>query len=126
LDGLIDTSVIIDIYRGFAPALAWRNANQHKTFIITPIVWLEAVEGASNKVNQQQVIRLLSVFQMEYLTEDDQKWAMSQLVKFKLSHNIGMMDCLIAAPAHRLNLPLYTRNVKHFTPMIPTLVNVPY
>lgn len=114
MDGLVDTSIIIDIYRGYNPAITWRNANMSKTFGVTPIVWLEAVQGAPNKVQQSQIIHLLSVFQIVYLNEDDQKWAMQQLVTFKLSHNIGMMDTLIAAPAYRLNLPLYTRNAKHF------------
>jgi len=126
VDGIIDTSVIIDIYRGYAPALTWRNANQSKVFAITPIIWMEAVQGAPDKVKQQQIIRLLSVFQMIYPTSADMSWAMQQLVKFKLSHNVGMMDCLIAAPAHRLNLPLHTRNTRHFIPLIPNLVNQPY
>lgn len=37
-----------------------------------------------------------------------------------------MMDALIAAPAFCLQLPLYTRNTKHFLPMIPSLVQQPY
>jgi predicted nucleic acid-binding protein len=126
LDGLVDTSVIIDAYRGYTQAINWFAANRQLVFVITPVVWLEVVEGAPNKHEQGVLIGFLQRFQMLYLTEDDQKWAMAQLVKFKLSHNIGVMDCLIAAPAHRLNLPLYTRNMKHFTPMIPQLVNQPY
>ena len=118
--------MIIDAYRGFTLAVNWFAANRQLVFAITPIIWLEVVEGAPNKREQTALIGLLGRFQMIYLTEDDQKWAMEQIVKFKLSHNIGMMDCLIAAPAFRLNLPLYTRNAKHFTPMLASLVNVPY
>jgi predicted nucleic acid-binding protein len=63
---------------------------------------------------------------MMYLTEDDMQWAMKQLTTFYLSHNVGMMDCLIAAPSYRLNLPLYTRNLKHISPLLDTLAHQPY
>lgn len=36
------------------------------------------------------------------------------------------MDCLIAASAHRLQLPLYTANRKHFDPLLSGLVRQPY
>lgn len=46
---------------------------------------------------------------------------MRQIMKFGISHNVGVIDCLIAAPAHRLKLPLYTTNLKHFTPILGAL-----
>lgn len=44
----------------------------------------------------------------------------------RLSQNVDMMDCLIAASVHRLGLPLYTRNLKHFLPLIGDLACKPY
>jgi hypothetical protein len=37
-----------------------------------------------------------------------------------------VIDCLIAAPSHRLNVPLYTMNLKHFTPLLGALAVRPY
>jgi predicted nucleic acid-binding protein len=39
---------------------------------------------------------------------------------------IGMMDCLIASVSLCLQLPLYTRNLRHFTPLLGTLAVKPY
>lgn len=126
MEGIVDTSIIIDIYRGFSLAVAWHNANMGKIFGVTPVVWMEVVQGAPNKNRQQQMLKILSVFHVVFTTETDQKWAMQQVLKFKLSHNVSLTDALIAAPAHRLQKPLYTRNTKHFLPMIPILVQQPY
>lgn len=48
--------------------------------------------------------------------------AIRQLIKSNLSHNIDLTDALIAAASYQLNLPIYTRNIKHFFPIIPDLV----
>jgi predicted nucleic acid-binding protein len=37
-----------------------------------------------------------------------------------------MIDCLIASTAGRLGLPLFTRNLKHFVPLIDPLAQAPY
>ena len=126
MDGLIDTSIIIDMYRGYQPATQWYSMNNNLVLGVSTIVWMEVVEGAPNKLKQQQVIKLLSYFQLIHLTIEDQTWAMREHTKYNLSHNLGFPDALIAAPSHRLNLPIYTRNTKHFLPIIPNLVQKPY
>ena len=84
------------------------------------------MEGASNKVNQAQCKSLLSQFGLLYPTSADQQWAMQQLERFQFSHHIGKDDCLIASVAYRLQLPLYTHNLKDMTPMIDSLAVKPY
>lgn len=39
---------------------------------------------------------------------------------------LGMDDCLIASVAHRLQVPLYTHNLKDMTPLIGELALKPY
>jgi predicted nucleic acid-binding protein len=51
---------------------------------------------------------------------------MQQLERFQFSHHIGMNDCLIASVAYRLQLPLYTHNLKDMMPMIGQLAVKPY
>lgn len=70
--------------------------------------------------------KFLVNFEMVYLTEADQKWAMQRFAQYKLSHSIGHWDCLIASVSHRLSLPLYTLNLKHFSPLLGTLAVRPY
>jgi predicted nucleic acid-binding protein len=55
--GLLDTSIIIDILRGYQPAVDW--LSQQSNLGVTRIVWLEILEGAQNKQSQQKGIALL-------------------------------------------------------------------
>jgi predicted nucleic acid-binding protein len=56
----------------------------------------------------------------------DIDWAMQQLEIYRLSHGVDIPDCLIAAPSYRLQIPLYTRNLKHFSPLLGELAQAPY
>lgn len=47
--------------------------------------------------------------------------------QYRLSHGIGINDCLIASVAHRLQVPILTHNQKDFLKILPAnLVIKPY
>ncbi len=87
---------------------------------------MELIAGAINLVKQRQVLTLLKDFATIEMIGKDIVWATHQLTHFHLSHNISILDCLIAAPAYRLQMPLYTLNVKHFSPLLGNLAIRPY
>jgi predicted nucleic acid-binding protein len=122
--GLLDTTVVVDLLRNYPPASVWLNAQTRLG--ITPIVWMETLDGALNKAAQRRAVALLTQFDIVYLTQADMDRAMRQLAAYKLSHNSGMMDCLIASVSHRLQVPLFTRNIRHFTPLLGPLAQSPY
>ena len=122
--GLIDSTIVVDIMRGYGPAAKWLENLAEPA--ITRIVHLEVLAGSLNKIEQQKALRFLQRYSIIELTLDDFVWATRQLIEYKLSHNVGIMDCLIAAPAARLQLPLYTHNLKHFTPLLGELAQKPY
>jgi predicted nucleic acid-binding protein len=93
---------------------------------VTHYVWMEVIFGAPDKVNQRRAEKLLAPFALIYPTDADLDWARRQLAAYRLSRHVGVLDCLIAAPAHRLNLPLYTTNMKHFAPLLGELAKRPY
>ena len=121
---LVDSSILVDILRTYPPAIAWYKLQSELG--VSRIVWLEVLEGANDKRKMARALRLLKDFERVDLTPADFEWATQQLIRFKLSHNTGMMDCLIASVSHRLQIPLYTRNLKHFTPLIGPLAQSPY
>lgn len=124
VDGLLDTSIIIDVIRRYPAAENWiANAG---VFGITPIVGLELLDGVQNKREVPPLIRQIKRFERVKFAEEDYDWATEKLSILKLSHNVGIMDCLIAAPADRLQLPLYTRNLRHFAPLLGVLAVKPY
>ncbi|MDX1993428.1 MAG: PIN domain-containing protein [bacterium] len=121
---LVDTSVLIDALRHFQQAEQWLST-QKNLGVVSP-VWLEVLDGTPNKREQLRALQLLSQFDRVDLTPADFDWAILQQTRYKLSHNVGGIDCLIAVPSHRLNVPLYTMNLKHFTPMLGALAISPY
>jgi predicted nucleic acid-binding protein len=116
-DAVLDTSVLIDLLRGFPPASEWFESRGRRRIAITPVVWMETVQGARDAARRSQAIRLLRQFHVEHPTEDDNRWAMRQIARFHLSHGVQLQDAMIASVAVRLAIPLYTRNLKHFLPL---------
>ncbi|HEX4960929.1 MAG TPA: PIN domain-containing protein [Thermoanaerobaculia bacterium] len=123
--GLLDTAIVVDILRDHPPAVSWLQAQQ-EPLGLSPVVWLEVIEGAANKIDQKRAVQLLGRFERVEVAPTDFDWAIRGALALRLSHNIDMMDCLIAASAHRLGLPLFTRNFKHFQPLIGPLALKPY
>lgn len=123
--GIVDTTVILHYFRRSVSAQAWVDS-QSARLALTSITWLEVMEGVSSKANQRESKRILDRFELLYLTAVDQHWAMERLERFQFSHHIGMDDCLIASVAHRLQVPLYTHNLKDIRPLIGELAVKPY
>ncbi|MBC8100892.1 MAG: PIN domain-containing protein [Armatimonadetes bacterium] len=121
---ILDTTVILHLFRKYQPAVNWLDTKP--SYGITAITWLEVMQGTTSKANQAQSRATLDPFELLYLTVKDQRWAMEQLERFQFSHHIRLEDCLIAAVAQRLQVPLYTHNVKDMTPMIGGLAIKPY
>jgi predicted nucleic acid-binding protein len=116
VDCLLDTSVLVDVLRKHPPALDWLSVQSQPG--VTPVVWMELIEGARDRVAQRRALKLLRDFERVDLTPADFDWAIQRLIRFQLSHNVGMNDCLIAAASFRLHVPLHTANLKHFTPLL--------
>jgi predicted nucleic acid-binding protein len=122
--GLLDTSVAIDLLRDYDPARDW--LQEQAELGVTPIVWLEIIQGADDKAAMQSAIRLLKAFEQVQMLPSDHAWAIEQATRYTLSHNVGAFDCLIAAASFRLQVPLYTGNIKHFSPLLGKLAQRPY
>jgi predicted nucleic acid-binding protein len=124
---LIDTSILIDQLKGRQPASTFLQAMQASTGLITSsIVVAEALSGARNLVEQREIDRLLSAFRVVRFEPADCDLSIALLRQLKLSHGIGWHDCLIAATAIRLNLPVATLNDRHFRPVPGLQVRRPY
>lgn len=126
IDFIVDTSVLVDLLRGFPPARDWLTSLGRQRAAITPVVWMETIQGATNKVKRAQAIKFLRRFRIEHATDDDDRWAMRQLASFCLSHGIELQDAMIASVAARLSVPLYTTNLKHFQPLPALDARHPY
>ena len=122
---IIETTIIVDVIRNHPPAVVWLNM-QTETFGITPYIWMESISGGNNKAERLRVGKLLKRFDMLYPTDTDMDWAMQRQIQLQLAHGFGVVDCLIASTSARLQLPLYTHNLKHFRPILGDLAQNPY
>ena len=124
--GIVDTTVILHLYRNHKPANQWLES-QTDVHTITTVSWLEVMRGAPGKTGQARCLKLLELFEVEYVTQQDQIWAMEQMTKLRLSRGVEMNDCLIASVSYRLNIPIYTHNTKDMLKLLSTtLVQIPY
>lgn len=127
LDGLLDTSILISLWRTDPLAHQWFNAHSTQLRIgISVLVAMELVDGARDKAEKQRALNLLKPFPIIHVTPDDSLWAQTQHAQFKLSHNVGIIDALIASASARLKVPIYTLNTKHFTPLPDITVIKPF
>ena len=122
--GLVDSSVLVDVLRGYPAGVVW--LSHQNTLGIPRATLLELVEGTSDKRGYRAVLKLVGQLEMIETTESDLIWATDMLSLYRHSHNVDSFDCMIAAAAVRLGLPIYTRNLKHFTVLAGDLVVAPY
>lgn len=125
IDGIVDTTVVIHLYRGDNNAVTW--VKSVAALGVTPITWMETIYGAHGGRGQLESLKILRRFQLIYLTQTDQTWAMEQLLEKRLKFGVAVNDCLIASVCHRLQVPIYTHNVKDMVRVLdPHLVIKPY
>lgn len=120
----VDTTVLIDVLRNHPPSLTW--ANEQPRLRVSSIVAMELIYGAQDKQEQGKCIQLLKRFDLIYLNETDHAWAFDNLLRLRLGLAIQISDCLIASVCHRLQVPLYTGNLKHMRPLLGELAIKPY
>jgi predicted nucleic acid-binding protein len=125
ITAIVDSTIVIQLFRGQPNAEAWYNGLTNR-LSVTPITWLEVLRGANNKATLAKCKTILNGFDMEYLTPADMDQAIRWMEQYRFSHGLGMNDSLIASVAFRLQVPLYTHNVKDMQPLIGALAAVPY
>jgi len=110
---LLDTDVLIDIQRGHKPAVEWI-ASLKELPAVPGLVVMELIQDADNSQRLQQALQLVSLLPVVWPTQADCETALSDFTNYHLSHNLGLLDALIAACAVGLSASLCTFNVKHY------------
>lgn len=119
---LLDTDVLIDIQREYAPALTWFTTLTELP-VVPGLVVMELIQDAQNARQVRQALKLVAPLPVVWPTAADCQRAPTDFIAYHLSHNVGLLDALIAACAIGLSTTLCTFNVKHYR-VVPGLVTL--
>ena len=120
---VLDTSVIIDVLRGRAPATAWL-ASMTSIPVCSEVTRTEVLRGVRS-AERAPTERLLQAMRWAPVDERVSRDAGELGRRFRRSHaHIGVVDLIIAATCLSLDATLATMNVRHF-PMFESLAR-PY
>jgi tRNA(fMet)-specific endonuclease VapC len=112
---MFDSSVLIDCLRGRPDAIGFLAAQSAAGRPRTHrVVVAELLTGARNNAEQRLIDSFLQGFDLSLPNEPDGLVALDLYRRFRLSHGVDWPDCQIAATAQRLNVEVFTQNVKHF------------
>jgi predicted nucleic acid-binding protein len=123
---LLDTDVMVDVLRRYAPAIAWLGSLGTETIGIPGLVAMELLQGCRNRAEQQRVENLLRPYKLYWPSQVDCERAFEDFAAYHLSHNIGILDALIAETAIGLGVELATFNEKHYSVVSALQMIQPY
>ncbi len=122
---LLDTDVLIDIQRGYTPAIDWFSSLAEVPSVPGFVV-MELVQDSQNVQQVRKALQLVAPLPMIWATEADCARALSDFTAYHLSNSLGLLDALIAACAVGRGLTLCTFNVKHYRVVPNLLTGQPY
>jgi predicted nucleic acid-binding protein len=123
---LLDTDVMVDVLRGFPPALAWLKSLGSAPIALPGLVAMELVQGCRTLAEQRRLDAELRRFQLMWPSVADCIRAFDDFSAFHLSHSLGLLDSLIGETAVGQALPLVTFNVKHYAVITALKTIQPY
>jgi predicted nucleic acid-binding protein len=111
---LIDTNILIEIYRNNIPIIeAVKLIGQNK-LAVSDITCAELYFGARYKKELHAIAKDMKKLQVLNIQSEVSSKAVELVAKYALSHKLAIPDALIAATSICNNLPLYTLNLKDF------------
>jgi hypothetical protein len=122
---LLDSDILIDIQRGYAPAVAWFS-NLTELPAVPGLVAMELIQDAENKDQVEKARKLVAPFPVVWPTESDCNRAVTHFERYHLSHRLGLLDALIAGCAVGLAATLCTFNLKHYQVVPDLITDQPY
>ncbi len=123
---LLDTDVMIDVMRDHAPAVAWLKVSPTEELGLPGLVVMELLQGCRTMDDQQRIEILLRPYLLYWPTQTDCTRALADFATFRLSHNLGLLDSLIAETAIGLGVALATFNEKHYRALSALKTLQPY
>lgn len=118
---LVDTSVLVDVLRGFEPAVRVLEDLRRSAVLHSSVVVRAEILAGMRPHEEESTRELLDAFEWHSVTEATAEEAGRLGHRWMPGHHsIDTADLLIAATARILDRTVLTRNLRHF-PMFPDL-----
>jgi predicted nucleic acid-binding protein len=122
---LLDTDILIDVQRGYAPALNWF-ASLEALPCVPGFVVMELIQDAQNASQLQRTMKLVAPLPVVWPSTADCEKALADFATHRLAHGLGLLDALIAACTTGLSATLCTFNAKHYRAIADLKTLQPY
>ncbi|MFH0822724.1 MAG: PIN domain-containing protein [Pseudomonadota bacterium] len=122
---VLDTDIMVDVLRGYQPALEWL-ASLDDAPVLPGFVVMELMGGCRNRREMDLVSKLCTPFRIFWPTAYDCNRAVEDFRTSHLSHNLGILDAVIAEMVVGLGATLFTFNLKHFRSVDRLTTVAPY
>ncbi|HEY3413408.1 MAG TPA: PIN domain-containing protein [Armatimonadota bacterium] len=122
---VVDTDVLVDVLREYAPALHWLSA-QDTDPIVTGYTALELYTGCRDAAAARGVSALLKDTEIRWATASGCDEMLARYSALRLKSGLGIVDVLIAQTAIEAGATLATFNTKHFAAVEGLTVVEPY
>lgn len=123
---VVDTDIVVDILRGYEPAITWLESILDQEIGLPGFVVMELLQGCQTKRDTRSLEKKLNAFRVLWPSDTDCSAAVSSFATLYLSHRIGIIDTLIAYTAIGAGEALHTFNRKHYSPITPLRTIQPY
>lgn len=123
---LLDTDILIDIFRGYFPAVRWLRSLDNAAIGIPGLAMMELMLGCDNVQQLRELEQRLAPYQIYWPTARDLDRVLASFGKRHLSHSLGIIDAMIGECAVGLGVPLCTFNVRHFRAVGGLATEQPY
>ncbi len=111
---LLDTSLLVDVGRGRLSARSYYGGLAATQRLVSDVSVLELLAGCRSRAAQRALDRQLRSCVVMPVDEATSGQAVALYRRYSLSHNVGILDCFVAATALTLTVPLVTLDQKHF------------
>jgi len=111
---LLDSDIVVDVLRGYQPALDWLINLGDEPVLLPGYVAMELYQGCTNKNEQAKVQRVLAACQILWPSAEACQAALEVFATQHLGSGLGVLDALIGQTAVAAGLPLCTFNQKDY------------
>lgn len=116
---VLDTDILIDLLRGYTPALEWFVSLTEQPAVVSLAV-MELVQGCRNRNELRTVQSLVAPLEVWYPTAEEMQSAMEIFTQQYLRNRLSIIDAIIGSVVVSRDALLYTFNMRHYQ-FIPNL-----